>query len=89
VRLLRHRVQELLQLVLGAHELGGRERLEDDRGVPGRLQPELGLERDPRRRDREQLLLLRLGKLLAPEEDVCQARFYASGGKMAMLTAKP
>ena len=74
VRLLRDRVQQLLQLVLRADELGRGQRLEDDGRVAGRLQPEVGLERDPSRRDGEELLLLRLRKLLAPEEDVGEAQ---------------
>jgi hypothetical protein len=67
-------VEQLLELVLGANELGCGKRLEDDGCVSGRLQPELGLERDPRRRDREEPLLIGLLELLAPEEDVCEAQ---------------
>src|SRR5204863_5368861 len=55
-RLGRNRVEQLLKLVLGADKLSGRERLEADAGRAGRLQVELGLERDLRGRDREQPL---------------------------------
>ena len=51
--------EQLLELVLGAHELAGREGLEADAGRAGGLQPEVGLERDPRGRDREQPLARR------------------------------
>ena len=70
VGLLRDRVEQLLELVLGPHELRGGQRLEDHGRGAGRLQPELGLERDPRRRDREELLPVGLLELLPPEESV-------------------
>jgi hypothetical protein len=67
-------VEQLLELVLGANELGRGQRLEDDGGVARRLQPKVGLERDPSRRDREEPLLVGLLQLLTPEEDVCEAQ---------------
>ena len=69
-RRLRDRVRQLVDVVERAPELAGRLRLERDRGRAGRLQPELGLERDRRGRQHEELVVLRLGELLAPEEDV-------------------
>src|SRR5436190_12891525 len=73
-RLARDGVQQLLELVLCAHELTGRERLEADARRSRRLQVELGLERYPRRRDREQPLLRGILELLAPEEDVAETQ---------------
>jgi hypothetical protein len=69
-RLPRGDVEQLLQIVLGAHEVTGRQRLEDDRSAPGRPQPELVLERDDGGREREQLLAPRLLELAPPEDDV-------------------
>src|SRR5204863_5522086 len=68
----RDRIEQLLELVLGAHELSGRERLEADAGGPGRLQVELCLERDPGRGDREEPVAGRILELLPPEESVPQ-----------------
>src|SRR3954451_7551701 len=73
-RLARDGVQQLLALVLGADELARRERLEAAARRPQRLEVELGLERDPRRRDGEQPLARRILELLAPEEDVADAQ---------------
>ena len=77
---LRDRVHELVDVVEGAAELAGRLRLERDRRRAGRLQPEVDLHRDRRGRQREELILLRLGELLSPEQDVAEThRFYATG----------
>ena len=66
-------LEQLLQLVLGANELTGGERLEAHARGAGGLQAELGLERDARGRDREQPLACGLLELLPPEEDVAEA----------------
>src|SRR5437763_1498435 len=65
-------VEHCLQVVLGANELAGRERLEDDSAGARRLQPKLGVESHPRCREREQPLLCRVLELLTPEEDVSE-----------------
>jgi hypothetical protein len=65
--------EELLCVALRRAELSGRKRLEDQRGVPGRLERALGVERDRSGREREQLLGRRPLQLLAAEEDVAEA----------------
>ena len=54
-------------------ELARRERLEDDRGLAGRHDLVLGLERDVGRGDREQPIRGRPLDLVAAGEDVAQA----------------
>ena len=71
-RALRDRLDEFLHLVLDAHELAGRERLEDDPGDAGGRQVQVDLERHSRGREREQPLFGRAFQLLATEEDVSQ-----------------
>ena len=59
-----------------------RHRLEEHRGLAGRLQPELDLKRDPRCGQREELVAGRLLELLAPEEDVAETHAgYNSTGR--------
>jgi hypothetical protein len=65
--------EELLRVALRRVELSRRERLEDQRGVTGRLQRALGVEGDRGGREREQLLGRRPLQLLASEEDVAEA----------------
>ena len=65
--------EQLVELVLGPHELAGGERLEDDRRHAGRLEAALGLERDRSGREREELVEVRALELLPPEEDVPQS----------------
>jgi hypothetical protein len=62
--------EQLVELVLGPDELAGRQRLEDDRSLPRRLELVLELQRDDRRREREQLVARGLLQALAPEDDV-------------------
>src|SRR5262249_39017083 len=45
--------QQLLRVALARAELTGRERLEDERGVAGRLERARGVERDGRGRERK------------------------------------
>jgi hypothetical protein len=70
--LLRHRLDQLVDVVERAAELARRLRLERHRGDAGRLQVELGVERDRRRREREQPVGFWFGELLLAEEDVPQ-----------------
>src|SRR5262249_51533421 len=65
-----NRVQKLLDVALGAHELTGGERLEADPPRPGGLQPALDVEPPRRGRQGEEPLLRRFRELLTPEEDV-------------------
>ena len=74
-------VEERLQLVLGADKFARRERLEDDGGGPGRLEPELRLERDARGRKREELLAGGVLQLPASEEDVGEPHEVYSTGR--------
>src|SRR5205823_5653445 len=69
-RVARDRLEQLLELVLGPHELARGERLEAHSRGAGGLQAAVDLERDARSREREQALPRRLLQLLAPEEDV-------------------
>src|SRR5688572_23843228 len=63
--------EELVDLLLGPGELPRRERLGHDSRHAGGLEPELGLERDLRGREREKLVELRALEALPPaEEDV-------------------
>src|SRR6266566_3846641 len=71
-------VEELLQIVLSAHELTGRERLEDDPARAGTAQTELGVERHRRRRQREEPFSRRPGELFLAEQDVAQAHARAT-----------
>ena len=63
-------IEQLLQVVLGAHEVAGRERLEDDLSRAGGTQPELRVERDRSGAQGKQALARRTGELLLPEERV-------------------
>jgi hypothetical protein len=69
----RDAAEQLLRVALAGRELSRRERLEDERGVTGRLERALGVERDGRGREREQLLGGRPLQLLAAEDDVAEA----------------
>ena len=60
--------------VSDAVEVAARERLEDHGCLSGRLQAELGVERDGRGREREEPVVLGLGELLPPEEDVAETQ---------------
>src|SRR5207247_1189369 len=59
-----------LDVALRADEIACREGLEADRAQAGRLESQLDVERDRRRRQREQPLACWSGELLAAEQDV-------------------
>src|SRR5580765_2700668 len=63
-------IEQLLQVVLGAHEVARRQRLEDDPSRAGRTQSELRVERDGGGAQRKQALARRTGELLLPEKRV-------------------
>jgi hypothetical protein len=64
--------EQLFRVVLGRGEFPGRERLEDQCGIPGGLQRALRLEGDRGGREREEPLAGGLLELLAAEEDVAE-----------------
>jgi hypothetical protein len=72
-RVLGDAAEQLLRLAPRRAELARRQRLEDERGDPGRLERACGVEGDGGGREREQLLGGRLLQLLAAEEDVAEA----------------
>ena len=66
-------VHDLFHVPQRRFELARRQRLEDDRGRPARLDLVLGLQRDVRGRDREQPVGRGPLDLVAAGEDVAQA----------------
>src|SRR4051812_45768358 len=71
-RLSGYSLQQLLQVVLGTHEVAGRERLEDHPSRASGTQAELRVERDGSGAQGKQALARRTGELLLPEERVSE-----------------
>src|SRR5215210_4144101 len=65
-------VEQLLQIVLGTHEVAGRQRLEADRARARRSQPQIRLQRHGGRRQREQALARGSRELFLAEENVAE-----------------